>query len=82
MVCFNGNIEKSGERSDAQYREVVQQLSKEKEEAIAKARQLEQERKRDVNKLLEQAKQIELERKRHQAEFCAKRPESVICRDL
>ena len=81
-LALMATLQKQGERSDAQYREVVQQLSKEKEEALAKARQLEQERNRDVNKLLQQAKQIEEERKRQHAEFCAKRPESVICREL
>jgi len=70
------------ERSNKQYREVVQQLSKEKEEALARTRQLEEERKREINKLLEQAKQIAQQRKRQLGEFCAKRPESVICRDL
>jgi hypothetical protein len=75
-------LQKQGERSDKQYREVVQQLSKEKEEALARTRQLEEERKRDVNKLLEQAGQIEQQRKRQLSEFCSKRPESVICRDL
>jgi len=70
------------ERSDKQYREVVQQLSKEKEQALAIARQLEEERKREINKLLEQAKQIDQQRKRQLGEFCAKRPESVICSDL
>ncbi len=75
-------LQKQGERSDAQYREVVRQLSKEKEAALAKARQLEEERKREINKLLGKAKQIEEQRKRQLAEFCAKRPESVICRDI
>jgi len=70
------------ERSDKQYREVVQQLSKEKEEALARARQLEDERKREINKLLDQAMQIDQQRKRQLGEFCAKRPESVICREL
>jgi len=75
-------LHKQGERSDKQYREVVQQLSKEKEEALARTRQLEEERKREINKLLEQAKQIAQQRERQLGEFCAKRPESVICRDL
>ena len=75
-------LRKQGERSDKQFREVVQQLTKEKEEAQARARQLEEERKREINKLLEQAKQIELQRNRELSEFCSKRPESVICRDL
>jgi len=77
-----GTLQKQGDRSEKQYREVVQQLSKEKEEALARARQLEAERKRDINKLLDQAKRIDQERKRQLGEFCAKRPESVICRDL
>ncbi len=75
-------LHKQGERSDKQYREVVEQLSKEKEEALARARQLEEERRREIYKLLEQAKQIDQQRKRQLGEFCAKRPESVICRDL
>ncbi|NIO07830.1 MAG: hypothetical protein GTO40_07410 [Deltaproteobacteria bacterium] len=75
-------LKKQGQRSDEQYREVVQQLTKEKETALNRARQLEEERNREINKLLEQAKQIEEQRKRQLAEFCAKRPESVICRDL
>ena len=77
-----GTLQKQGERSDKQYREVVQQLSKEKEEALARARQLEDERKREINKLLDQAMQIDQQRKRQLGEFCAKRPESVICREL
>ncbi len=75
-------LQKQGERSDKQYREVVEKLSKEKEEALARARQLEEERRRGINKLLEQAKQIGQQRKRQLDEFCAKRPESVICSDL
>jgi len=77
-------LHKQGERSEKQYREVVQQVSKEKEKekALARTRQLEEERKREINKLLEQAKRIEQQRKRQLGEFCAKRPESVICSDL
>ncbi len=75
-------LHKQGERSDKQYREVVEQLSKEKEEALARAKQLEEERRREIYKLLEQAKQIDQQRKRQLNEFCAKRPESVICSDL
>ena len=75
-------LQNQEERSDKQYREVVQQLSKEKEEALAKARLLEDERKREINKLLDQAMQIDQQGKRQLGEFCAKRPESVICRDL
>jgi hypothetical protein len=82
LVGLMKTLQKQGERSDKQYREVVQQLSEEKEEALARTRQLEEERKRDVNKLLEQARQIEQQRKRQLSEFCSKRPESVICRDL
>jgi len=71
-----------GRTAEKQYREVVQKLSEEKAKALARAKQLQDERKREIGKLLDQAKQISQERKRQLSEFCAKRPESVICRDL
>lgn len=75
-------LKKDRETTQKQYREVVQRLSEEKAEALERARQLEEERKREISRLLEQAKQIEQERKRQLSEFCSKRPESTICRDL
>ncbi len=67
--------------SQKQYREVVQQLTEEKTRALARANELEDERKREIGKLLDQANQMSKDRKRQLGEFCAKRPESAICRD-
>ena len=68
--------------SQKQYREVVQQLTEEKTRALARAKELEDERKREIGKLLDQANQMSEDRKRQLSEFCAKRPESAICRDF
>ncbi len=75
-------IRLQGEKVGKQYREVVQKLNEEKAEALARTKQLEEERNREIGKLLDQAKKISRDRQRQLGEFCAKRPESVICRDL
>ncbi len=73
-------LKQNREATQKEFREVVQKLSEERDKALDKARQLEEERERDVTKLLDQAKKIEQERKRQMSEFCARRPESAICR--
>jgi len=75
-------LRKHGETAEKQFREVVERLSKEKSAALAQTKQLEDERRREIGKLLDQANQISKERKQQLSEFCAKRPESIICRDL
>jgi len=76
------SLQVHGEKVEQQFREVVQKLREEKAEALARTKELEEERQREIGKLLDQANQISQERKRQLSEFCAKRPESVICRDL
>ncbi|MFQ5684590.1 MAG: hypothetical protein ACE5HC_15125 [Candidatus Binatia bacterium] len=73
-------LKQNREATQKEFREVVQKLSDERDKAIDKARKLEEDRNRDVTKLLEQAKKIEQERKRQMSDFCARRPESAICR--
>ena len=73
-------LKQNREATQKEFREVVRTLSEERDKAIDKARQLEEERERDVSRLLDQAKKIEQERKRQMSEFCARRPESAICR--
>ncbi|MCZ6906253.1 MAG: hypothetical protein O7G28_03070 [Deltaproteobacteria bacterium] len=73
-------LKQNRKATQKEFREVVQKLSEERDKALDKARQLEEERERDVTKLLDQAKKIEQERKRQMSEFCARRPESAICR--
>jgi len=73
-------LKQNREATQREFREVVQKLSEERDKALDRARQLEEERERDVTKLLDQAKKIEQERIRQMSEFCARRPESAICR--
>ncbi|MCH7914506.1 MAG: hypothetical protein IH856_15980 [Deltaproteobacteria bacterium] len=73
-------LKQNRKATQKEFREVVLKLSEERDKALDKARLLEEERERDVTKLLDQAKKIEQERKRQMSEFCARRPESAICR--
>ncbi|MDP6560121.1 MAG: hypothetical protein QF619_08415 [Candidatus Binatia bacterium] len=73
---------KDRQAAKKQYIETVNLLNVEKSQALERVRQLEEERKREVANLLEKAKLSDDETKKKLSEFCAKRPESVICRDL
>jgi hypothetical protein len=68
------------EENRKQYREIVRRLDEERASALERARQLEEEREREIVKRLREAEQIDRERKRLISEFCAKNPESAICR--
>jgi hypothetical protein len=73
-------LKQNRENDRKEYRAIVQRLNEERDKALEKTKQLEEERKREISKLLDQAKEIEKERKRQMSEFCARRPESAICR--
>lgn len=72
-------LRENHEATQERYGEVLKNLEEERAAAAANMRQVERNRQREVSRLLEQARK---ESEREILEFCLKRPESAICREL